>query len=269
MSTCIWTGSVSSTFATDGNWLGGSAPVNSDTVYIQGTVSITGASTGLTGLVFVVDPTYTGTIGSSTTYLSFTAASFNFAGLNTSYIDLGSSAISAIVTNTIGATANTAGLYLKGSALTSLSVSGGYVALAGLDAETSSVTTARVTNSGSQLILGSGVTLTTASVSDGTLYVNCAATTVTVNSGTAYTSGTGAITTITQNGGTCYPRSSGTITTHNINAGTANYLVSPVARTVTNLKLNPGGTLIHDPAILTITNKTNPDYPIRVTASNP
>ena len=54
-----------------------------------------------------------------------------------------------------------------------------------------------------------------------------------------------------------------------INGGTANYLVYPKARTVTNLKLNPGGILVHDPAILTITNKTNPDYPIRVTATTP
>lgn len=269
MATCVWAGTVSSTFATAGNWLGGSAPVNNDTVYIQGTVSITGAATGLTGLIFTVDPTYTGTIGSSTTYLGFTATSFTYAGTNTSYIDLGTSAITATVTNTIGGTDYVAGLYLKGSALTALIVSGGNVALAGLDGETSTVTTARVSGSNSVLTLNTGVTLTTASVSDGKLFVRCAATTVNVNSGICYTTGSGAITTINQYGGTLYPWSSGTVTTLAINGGTANFLGVPLARTVTNLKLNPGGILVHDPAILTITTKTNPDYPIRVTATTP
>lgn len=275
MATCVWAGTTNGNFGTSGNYLGAAAPANGDTVFVQGSVSIdAGLTTGLTAVNLVIDPTYTGTIGTSTSYLSIGCASFNFAGRNTSYIDLGSSAITAIVTDTIGATTNTAGLYLKGSALTALAVSGGSVALAGLDGETSTVTTARVSGSNSQLILGTGVTATTVSCSDANLYINAEAATiatVTINSGTCTLRGSVVITTVTQNGGTFYPSSSAAtpIVTHNINGGTANYLVYPKARTVTNLKLNPGGILVHDPAILTITNKTNPDYPIRVTATTP
>jgi hypothetical protein len=269
MATKVWTGTVSGNFGTAGNWAGGVAPANSDTLYIAGTVAITaGLSTGLTGINLIVDPTYTGTIGTSAGYLVIGCASFTFAGVGVSYIDLDSSNIAAIVTATAtpGST-GTYGLYLKGSNLASLSVSGGYVALAGLDGETSTVATARVSGQGANVLLNTGVTLTTASVSSGNLIVGCAATTVTVNSGTCTTQGSGAITTIALVGGTLYPYSSGTVTTLTITGGTASFIGYPVARTVTNLKLNPGGTLVHDPAVLTITNKTNPDYPIRVSAT--
>ncbi len=271
MSTCIWTGTSSSVFATAGNWLGGSAPVNSDTVYIAGSVSITGAATGLSGIVLIVDPTYTGSIGSSSTYLGFsTCASFNHAGTGTNYIDLGTSNITANVTATGPGNSllNTSGLYLKGSNLATLNVSGGYVGLAtGVDAETSTAATVRVTGSSTYVVLSSGVTLTTASVTSGSLDMSCAATTVTVNSGMVTTRGSGAITTMTQYAGTLFPYSSGTITTLNLNGGVASFIGNPVARTATTIKYNPGATLVYDPALLTITNKITPDFPCRVSVT--
>src|SRR5690348_16868389 len=115
MATKIWTGTASSVFTTAGNWAGGVAPANSDTLYIAGSVSITGAATGLTGINLIVDPSYSGTIGSASTYLQMVCASFNFAGTGTSYIDLSTSNIAGQVTQT--ATGNssaitpTSGLY--------------------------------------------------------------------------------------------------------------------------------------------------------------
>ncbi len=270
MATKIWTGVVSGDFSVTGNFTGGS-PSNNDTVYISGSVSISsGLSTGLTGINLIVDPGYTGSIGLIGTYFSMACATFTYSGGGLSYIDLGSSNIAAVVIATAAASSpSTSGLYLKGSNLLSLLVSGGYVALAGQDSETSTVATARVSGSTANLVLGSGVTLTTASLSSGNLVVNCAATTINVNSGILTTGGSGAITTVNQYAGTSYPYSTGTITTHNVLGGTASYIGFPVARTVTTLKLNPGGIAIYDSAIVTVTNKITYDSPVKLVASAP
>ena len=60
---------------------------------------------------------------------------------------------------------------------------------------------------------------------------------------------------------------SGTVTTLNILGGSANFMGSAIPRTVTNLKLDAGGSLRYDPAILTITTKVNPDSPVFLSAA--
>lgn len=270
MATNIWQGTTNGTWSTTTNWSLGSIPANGDTVYLAGNVAITGGlSTGLTGINLIVDPGYTGTIASSAAYLSLACASFNFAGTGNAFIDLGSSAITASVTQTGTGTATSAALYLKGSALSVLAVSGTCsVALAGLDGETSTVTTARVAGAQAKLLLGAGVTLTTAQVSAGALTVNCAATTLNIYSGACTTNGTGAITTVSIFQGTAQLNSTGTITTLNANAGTVDFTKFPVARTVSAIKLGTGGVnLSYDPAILTVTAWTAPASPIRLTAT--
>lgn len=273
MATKYWLGTTSGNFGTAANWSDNAAPANSDTLYITGANPITaGLSTGLTSINLYVDQSFSSYIGTSAGYLVIGCSTFVFAGTGTtaSYIDLGSSAINAIVngTPTGNTLTGTSGLYLKDSALTTLSVSSGYVGLAtGLLTETSTVTTARVAGSNAYVVLGSGVTLTTAQLLAGNLWVNCAATTLTVQSGTAYTNGSGAITTVNNYGAILYPNSSGTVTTMNLYGGTTNFLTSPVARTVSTLNAHPGSSYYWDPNVLTITTKGNPQSAAKISVT--
>ena len=74
-------------------------------------------------------------------------------------------------------------------------------------------------------------------------------------------------TALTMDAGTLKTEGSGAITTLTINGGTADFTKSAVSRTVTNLKLNPGGMLRHDPASTDFTNWTEPDNPVTLSAS--
>ena len=70
MATLTWNGGGDGTTFTDGDNWGGTAPSNDDTLIINSTSdNIDGAATGLTGITFRVGSGFTGTLGSSTTYL--------------------------------------------------------------------------------------------------------------------------------------------------------------------------------------------------------
>jgi hypothetical protein len=70
MPTLTWTGAGDgTTFTSAGNWSGGT-PSNNDTLVVNSTsAAIAGAATGLTGITLKIGSGFTGTIGSSTTYL--------------------------------------------------------------------------------------------------------------------------------------------------------------------------------------------------------
>jgi len=86
--------------------------------------------------------------------------------------------------------------------------------------------------------------------------------------GTVKAEGDGPITTINYKAGAGAStiNSTGTITTIVIDGGVADFTKLPAVLTVTNLKLNPGGTLKHG-SNLTITNWMAPDNPVTLTAS--
>lgn len=152
-------------------------------------------------------------------------------------------------------------VYIKGSNIATLTINKGNVGIAPLDADTATVATLNVgydstLATDSTVTVGSGVTLTTLNQTGGTVYLNCAATTVTNSASTTlYTSGSGAITTLNAYG-TCYLNSTGTITTLNC-YGTVDLTQSKAARTITTINLYPGSTLRYNSAI-TFTNKPFP-----------
>lgn len=113
-------------------------------------------------------------------------------------------------------------------------------------------------SSDAELYVGAGVTLATLTQNGGNLDLRCAATTLTVNAGTAITSGSGAVATLNVNGGTVESNSTGTITAANVAGGLLDMSKSSAARTITTLKIDPDGKFKYDPAVVTLTNKIQP-----------
>lgn len=261
-----------------GNWAPAAVPLATDNVYIPaGSPAITAGlnQSGVALGIVYFQTGYSGTVASSAAYLQLSCSTFIFSGTGQAYIDLSASAIDAIVTAGAQGSTGIPGLYLKGSALTSLAASGGNTILAGLVGETSSATTVRASGAGTAVALGTGVTVTTTEVSSGAaLTINtsatCAPTTCGVYSGTLTTIGTGTVTTINVgNGGTCYPQSSGTVTNLNCRGGITDTTKFGVARTISNLKQNSGASFAYDPNVVTLTTRVAPDSPVRITAGDP
>jgi hypothetical protein len=241
---------------TAANWREGSVPVAGDDVTIEGSNAITYGlrQSGVALGDFVVSPTYSGTIGSLGKPLDIDPDLFEFAGTGKAYIDLNAANISPRVTATASASTG-AGLYLTGTNLATLRVEGGVVGVAVNAGETSTLATGQVSGSG-KLTIGSGVTLTSFLQVAGTGVVECAATTVTADSGTLTTSGAGAITTLTNNGATVYASSSGTITDLHGKGGTTDLTKSKTPRTVSELHLYDGGKVLVDADVVTLTATT-------------
>lgn len=180
-------------------------------------------------------------------------------------IDLGSTASTIIISNTgtNSPTTMPAVRILANSASTTLHVNKGNVGIALVDGETATLGSVSVSytsnrSSDSKLYIGAGVTLTTANFYAGQTEMACGATTVNIFEATLTTIGEGLLETVNQNDGTFYSNSSGTITTLNNRGGITDFLRASVARIVTTLKLDPGGSVIYDPAVLTLTNKIQP-----------
>lgn len=247
---------------TAGNYSASGVPGAADNLQVpagSGAISASLSTLAAVSLGTVkVERGYTGAIGTNTsgviTYFQFLSSRFEFAGGGTSYIDIGSSAISPIVRETARPSTGYQGLYLKGSAISTLNVEKGYVGVAAWIGETATIATLRLNTRDANAFIGSGTTLTTAYMVDGNLILDCALVTLTIESGACRTTGTGTITTVNVNGGTFLPHSTGTITTLNQTGGTVDFTGHNIARTVTTYNAN-GGVLIADESIVTFTNK--------------
>ena len=267
MATKIWMGTTGA-YGTGSNWVGGSGPSGGDDVRIPaGSGNIDGSDQSATAIGdFVVEDGYTGTIGSAGTALKIDPDAFRFSGTGLAYLDLHSAAIVAEIFKTAAAAPGQRGLFIKGSALTALNITGGSVGVASRAGETATVTTIRVVGSTADVWLGLGVSLTTLYVTAGKVDARCAATTVTIHGGEVTTSEEGAITTINCYGGTLYPQSTGTVTTLNAHGGFIDFTRSGAPRTVTTFKQNPGSTVKYDPSFITFTNRSAPDLPIQLSS---
>lgn len=196
-------------------------------------------------------------------YLRIDPDLFEYYGSGTQALfDIGSANIPAVIESY--GTATTTGyhtVYFKGSNVTTLTIRKGNVGIAALPGDTATVATLNVSYTSTiasdcTVTVGSGTTLTTLNQTGGTVYLGCAATTLTnAASTTLYTSGTGAYTTVNAYG-TAYLNSTGTITTLNV-YGTVDLTQNKAARTITTTNLYPGSTLIYNSAI-TFTNKPFP-----------
>ncbi len=258
----IWLGTTGD-LATAGNYSASGVPAAGDSLRVQVgsgniTASLSALSTGtLSGSLATVifEDGCAQTVGTTTAPMKFTATRFDgiFSG-GQQFFDLEASAISIRVKAGSGGTGQF-GTYIKGSALATIDIEGGYVAVAGLSFETATATAIRVVDSGANVFIGEGVSLTTLEVAKGTCDLRCAATTV-YNWGTLTTWGSGAITTVNQYAGTLTPESTGTITAINLYGGTVDLTTSGAARTVTTINFMAGGNgvLLTDTGVITHTN---------------
>lgn len=258
MATKTWIG-TDGNYAANANWSPTNVPTSGDHVRIPaGSGSITsGLNQSAVDIGdFIVEPGYTGTIGTASAYLQIDPDRFEYSGNSNSasYIDIGSAAIPLQVYKTGPAAEGYRALYLKGSGITVLNVASGSVGIAARSGETSTVTTLRTISSSASVSVGAGCSLTNHQQLDGNVELHCAATTVSVYDGTLRTVEVGAITTLNVRGGEVFPESTGTITTLNAYAGSTDFTGSGAARTVTTLNLKLGGKVAYDPAVLTITN---------------
>jgi hypothetical protein len=235
-----------------------------------GSGAITGGDYSATAIAdFVVEDGYSATIGAAGVPLIIDPDAFRFYGSGESYIDLHTANITAEIFKTAPPAIGLRGLYLTGSNIGTINVVGGYLGVASRSGETSTVATIRVVGSNADVWVGKGCSLTTMYQTEGKSEQRCASTTTTVYGGKLWTKETGAITTLNVRGGDVFPESTGTIGTLNADAGSASFLGSGAPRTVTTLKQNPGASVAYDPAVLTVTNRSAPDYPIRLDSSEP
>lgn len=252
-----WIGTDGS-YSTSANWSPSGVPANSDTVRLPpggGAIS-TGLNQSAVALTaFIVEKGYTALIASAAAPLQIGTTRFEFEGGGKAFIDLGASAVDPLITGTAQPSLGTFGLYLKGSAIDDLSVSGSSsVGVAAQVGETATVADARVVSAAASLTLGAGVTLTNAKVAAGKCEVKCAATLVQTYGGETISSETGAITTVETYDGTFTGNSSGTVTALKCHGGLSDFTKSAAARTITDVEIYPGASFAVDPAIVTLTN---------------
>lgn len=205
---------------------------------------------------FIVEKGYAGTIGSATLGPLFIDPDrFEFEGGAECWINVTTAAIAATVRGTGNPQAGRRGLYLRGSAISTLNVLGGSVGLAVSAGEVSTVTTVRVQGDSSSCWLGNGVTVTTINHYSGEMRVRCGATTVIQYGGKHFSEENGVMTTLTTYGGEYIYNSTGGITTYNYRGGIFDTLQNGAARTIGTLNVyRAAGTLrINDEAVTVTT----------------
>jgi len=233
-----------------------SVPASSSQAITDGLDSLSALALG----DFIVHDGYSNDMADENNFLRINPSYFKFSGSGAAYIDLTSAAVSPLVTKTATPSTGNRGLYLIGTAITTLICEGGYVGLAWRNGETATAATVRISGAASVWI-GEGATVTTVYQSGGSAVIRAALTTLTVYGGTAQTEGDQTVTTVNVYGGTVTANSSGTITTANADGGELDLTDTTITRTVTNLKLNPDSTLKWDKNTVTVTNWTTPDHP--------
>lgn len=235
------------------NWAEGAVPIATDNVFISGTKDILyGLNQSAVEIGnFTVLPTCTAAIGRPQASLQIDVANAStavFGGTGLAYIDVGASAISPRVDRTaFPAAQGAAGLYLAGSAFSTVNILGGVVRM-----DAGSTWTTITVYAGATLIVPAGATLTTIT-NYGTLTLGAACTTLNNIAGNCVTENSGAYTTVNCDGGKIVSNSTGTIGTLNSDGGEVDLLQNHTARTITNLAMR-GGKVRYEPSVVTITN---------------
>lgn len=176
------------------------------------------------------------------------------------YLDIGAQAIAPEVRNCPIGVNGRNGLYLIGSAMTTLLVYAGNVGVGMLPGDT--VTVATILSLGGQaiVVVGSGVTLTTARSMAGQIILQCGGATFDCVGGqmetqlAAVASGN-----VYVKGGTFVDKSTGTHAAVTLDGGTLDTMQLTGAKTFTAFKLN-AGTFKENIDLLTITTRSEPDY---------
>ena len=268
------------------NWSGGALPVAGDNVHFPSNSPQTGITAGLTALntatlsgalgAVVFEPGWNAPVGAfGGSNLQFTCSRFEYnATGGQAFIDLQASAIAPRIYSTGPISNGQYGLYLIGSALTTINIMGGVVAIAGQFSQTAAATTINILGGTAQVFVGIGCTLVNVyCVAGGPHEIHCATSYVTVLGGTLFTKEVGAIgNQLTIYGGAVYPESSGAIAEIIFQGptGTVDMTSSTVARTVTLLYFaTAGGTFIFDPDYITVTGMSVPGGAMSIATTYP
>jgi len=262
--TGTWTGVSTSTanvgnsdYGTARNWSSDSVPTNSnDVVFGSGSVNVqyglgqSGVSLGSLAVSVGCSSQFGRFENGSPHYLKVGSGSLDYRGsAQLAMFDLGSSSITPYIESYGSPSGNRLhSVYVKGSNLAGLNINRGKVAVAGLTGDTSAVVTVNIgyvanQKSDADVLIGSGVTLTTLNQGGGNCVMSCGAATVNVASGaTLTTDGSGAITELNV-WGNAFLNSTGTVTTINVRGGTLDLTKVRNARTVTTVNLYNGSRL--------------------------
>lgn len=269
MATRMWLGTDSTdptAFDAAANWSGSTLPGSGDTVVFSPTYNnacTKNVDQGTTAYgEIVVEPGFTQQIGNATDPLKCTPGKFEYHGGGIIYADLGAASIPVVVTNSGSGAGGTYGVYLEGT-ITTVSVSGGKVAVASFPGDSATITTVR--QSGGTVLLGAGSSSpTTVTVNGGSFTTKVSAATVNVYKGTFTTGEAAAITTkLNAYGGNLNLSGSGTIADLLLDGNAEiDFTKSGVARTVSAIK-NNGGAISYDPGVITFTAESAPDRIIR------
>lgn len=264
MATRIWIGTSSTAFDTAGNWSPSGAPANNDTLVFnhQATANCaTNLSTTLTGVTLIVEKSFTKYIGDGTNYLVLdggtmyvrkASGSGSPAGSGRIMVNFGSTAATAYIEDSAQTSADTyyPPIQLLGTSLT-VQASGGSYGIAIRPGEVSTATAVKQTADSEAVVsaggyLGTGLTLTAATLNAGTLRNRSdqTATTVTVaNAAATYeATGAGAHTTINCYAGHVNYEGGGNITTLNL-AGTFKRTRDTRAITISTTNIYTGSTV--------------------------
>ena len=256
----------------DENWSTGSAPVNSDDVYIDNSAvsilyGLDQSAVTLTSLT--IGASFTGTVGLPKTNAS------GYPEYRDDYLQIGATTVKAGTGEGSGASrikinfgsvqtgveiqstgsseefGIPAVLIIGTHASNTIDVVAGSVGVAVFGGESATVATLTHAQA-ADVLCGAGCTLTTVA-GTGQITINSAATTITQSAGLVTVIGSGAVTTLTLKSGQCTYRSSGTITTATI-GGVLDCSQDSTARTITNCTLRRGGQILDPHSTITYTN---------------
>lgn len=264
-------------WGTAANWSSGAVPVNSDNVTLDSRGSNYAIRHGLDQSAVTlgnlhVDLSYLSDIGTTRYALAISAA---VARIGKAPTDGSNATGSACINLNFGSTAvqidmlgsrnqGTGGLppvnvRASHASDNKLFMSGGILGLAAfVPGESATLTTNSVT--GGTLVCGSGLTWGTITNNGGVVYVNSAGTTYSQNKGTLFTEGTGLIGTMTAIGGNLFVNhrttSSNSITTLNLRGGNVDLRGNQRALTIGTANLRTGSLRTFSTGQLTITAAT-------------
>ena len=250
------------------NWSDGVAPGTGDTLVFSASYNnscLTNLDAGTTAFSkIIVEEGFSGTIGGATSSLISDVGLIEYHGKGIAYFKVGSGGINTIITNSGGDSSGNYGVHIDGT-ISTLTVSGGNVAICNESADSGAVTNVRV--SGGYVCLGAQLTsVSNVNITGGKVLTRKSAGTVKIYGGNFETAEDAAISTkLTSYGGTCTMNGTGTVAEIEANGDAStviDFTKQGVARTVTTLKQN-GGTIIYDPDVITITTDSDPDKAIQ------
>lgn len=263
-----WTGTTSGDFEVAGNWLSGATPANNENLVITGTVSIDGDSTAVVNITGDLEITgYSGSIGSLGNPLTFdsddgftdnSVVYINSSGqVHVNFGDSVTGGVATAVAVTVDKTASVTsgyGAYLNATAMKSLTVNGGSVALGSLPDDSFSITNIYV--NGGRVLIGSGVSATNIYVLGGEVEIDVAGTITSMDimGGSVWKRDSQTITTLDMRAGS-FRHDGGGIVTVNHHGGTIDTLNSDTTRTLGSTAYNHyGGTLLQRASGVTVSN---------------